>query len=176
LIRALFAHVVRLTTQVEQLQDDRKALRERLEYRRPVSHRRQAECAAIDETRAAESRWLVQDGYEPVLKKSRWCLLKCRKNLTGKQRIKLRDVFRYNLQNVCAYLLKEYFHQFWDYDSPAWAGKFLDRWRPASHTLEDRTAEEIRRHSPRSPRTVAQLFSGAEGVLQRHCRRTQQRS
>jgi transposase len=83
---------------------------------------------AIDEVRAAESRRLVRDGYEPVLKKSRWCLLKHRKNLTGKQRIKLRDVLRYNLQSVRAYLLKEYFQQFWDYDSPAWAGKFLDRW------------------------------------------------
>lgn len=83
---------------------------------------------AIDEVRAAEARRLIQDGYEPVLKKSRWCLLKRRKNLTGKQRIKLRDVLRYNLQSVRAYLLKEYFQQFWDYDSPAWAGKFLDRW------------------------------------------------
>ena len=27
-----------------------------------------------------------------------------------------------------AYLFKEYFQQFWDYESPAWAGKFLDQW------------------------------------------------
>lgn len=26
------------------------------------------------------------------------------------------------------YLFKEYFQQFWDYESPAWAGKFLDQW------------------------------------------------
>jgi transposase len=83
---------------------------------------------ALDEVRAAEARRLVQDGYEPVLKKSRWCLLKRRENLTSKQRVKLRDVLRYNLQSVRAYLFKEYFQQFWDYDSPAWAGKFLDQW------------------------------------------------
>ena len=83
---------------------------------------------ALDEVRASEARRLVQDGYEPVLKKSRWCLLKRRTNLTPKQRVKLRDVLRYNLQSVRAYLLKEYFQHFWDYDSPAWAGKFLDRW------------------------------------------------
>lgn len=83
---------------------------------------------ALDEVRASEARRLVQDGYEPVLKKSRWCLLKRRENLTDKQRIKLRDVLRYNLQSVRAYLFKEYFQQFWDYDSPAWAGKFLDQW------------------------------------------------
>jgi transposase len=29
---------------------------------------------------------------------------------------------------VRAYLLKEDFQQFWDYDSPTWAGKFLDEW------------------------------------------------
>ncbi|MDP2762060.1 MAG: ISL3 family transposase [Sideroxyarcus sp.] len=49
---------------------------------------------ALDEVRASEARRLVQDGYEPVLKKSRWCLLKRRENLTGKQRVKLRDVQR----------------------------------------------------------------------------------
>lgn len=83
---------------------------------------------ALDEVRASEARRLVQDGYEPVLKKSRWCLLKRRENLTSKQRVKLRDVLRYNLQSVRAYLFKEYFRQFWDYDSPTWAGKFLDQW------------------------------------------------
>jgi len=83
---------------------------------------------ALDEVRASEARRMVQDGYEPVLKKSRWCLLKRRENLTSKQRVKLRDVLRYNLQSVRAYLFKEYFQQFWDYDSPTWAGKFLDQW------------------------------------------------
>lgn len=83
---------------------------------------------ALDEVRATEARRLVQDGYEPVLKKSRWCLLKRSENLTPKQRVKLRDVLRYNLQSVRAYLFKEYFQQFWDYDSPTWAGKFLDLW------------------------------------------------
>lgn len=83
---------------------------------------------AIDEVRAGEARRMVQDGYEPVLKKSRWSLLKRPDNLTDQQRIKLRDVLRYNLQSVRAYLLKETFQQFWEYDSPAWAGKFLDQW------------------------------------------------
>lgn len=83
---------------------------------------------AIDEVRAAEARRMAQDGYEPVLKKSRWCLLKRRANLTDTQRLKLRDLLRYNLQSVRAYLLKEDFQQFWNYDSPSWAGKFLDQW------------------------------------------------
>ena len=83
---------------------------------------------ALDEVRAAEARRMAHDGYEPVLKKSRWCLLKRRKNLTDTQQLRLRDLLRYNLQSVRAYLLKEAFQQLWDYDSPAWAGKFLDAW------------------------------------------------
>ena len=83
---------------------------------------------ALDDVRAAEARRMLQDGYEPVLKKSRWCLLKRPENLTDNQRVKLRDVLRYNLASVRAYLLKEDFRTFWDYDSPTWAGKFLDQW------------------------------------------------
>jgi transposase len=83
---------------------------------------------AIDEVRAAEARRMAQDGYEPVLKKTRWCVLKRRKNLTGKQRGRLRELLKYNLQTVRAYLLKEEFQRFWEYASPTWAGKFLDQW------------------------------------------------
>ena len=83
---------------------------------------------ALDEVRAGEARQLVKDGYEPVLKKSRWCLLKRKENLTDNQRIKLREVLTYNLKSVRGYLLKEYFQLFWEYNSPAWAGKFLDQW------------------------------------------------
>lgn len=83
---------------------------------------------ALNDVRAAESRKLVQDGFEPVLTKTRWCVLKRKENLTGKQRIRLSDLLKYNLQTVRAYLLKEQFQQFWNYDSPTWAGKFLDEW------------------------------------------------
>lgn len=83
---------------------------------------------ALDDVRAAEARRMAQAGYEPVLKRSRWCLLKRPGNLTDKQRIKLRDLLRFNLKSVRAYLLKEQFQQLWDYDSPIWAGKFLDQW------------------------------------------------
>ena len=84
--------------------------------------------AALNDVRAAEARRLAQDGYEPVLRKTRWCVLKRRANLTGDQRFRLRELLRYNLRTVRAYLLKEDFQQFWDYTSPAWAGRFLDEW------------------------------------------------
>lgn len=80
---------------------------------------------AIDEVRASEARRMVQDGYEPVLTKTRWCVLKPKKNLRGKQRGRLRELFKYNLKMVRAYLLNEDFQRFWGYTSPTWAGSFL---------------------------------------------------
>ena len=42
-------------------------------------------------------------------------------NLKTEQRFRLRDLLRFNLKTVRAYLLKEAFQQLWDYGSPAWA-------------------------------------------------------
>jgi transposase len=83
---------------------------------------------ALDEVRAGESRRMLREGYMPVLKKSRWLLLKREKNLKTEQRFRLRDILRYNLKTVRAYLLKEAFQQLWDYNAPHWAGEFLDEW------------------------------------------------
>jgi len=83
---------------------------------------------AIDEVRAGEARRMKADGYEPVLKHSRWCLLKNPANRTPKQTVKLNELLKYNLQSVRAHLQREDFQRFWEYESPTWAGKFLDEW------------------------------------------------
>ena len=83
---------------------------------------------AIDKVRSTEHQKMIADGYEPILKKSRWCLLKRKENLTEKQDVKLKDLLNYNLKSIRAYLLKEDFQGLWDYVSPAWAEKFLNRW------------------------------------------------
>jgi transposase len=107
---------------------------------------------ALDEVRAAESRKMAQEGYEPLLKKSRWCVLKRKENLTAHQQVRLRDLLRYNLQTVRAYLLKEDFQQFWTYSSPTWAGLFLDFW--CDQTMRSRIepmkkiARTLRAHRP----------------------------
>ena len=107
---------------------------------------------ALDEVRADEARALTRDGREPVLKKSRWCLLKRSENLTTPQKGRLKELLRYNLKSVRAYLLKEDFQQFWTYQSATWAGKFLDAWCTA--TLRSRIepmkkmARMCRRHRP----------------------------
>ena len=83
---------------------------------------------ALDKVRAEETSRLKREGLDPVLKKSRWLLLHHGENLGAEQHFRLRDLLRYNLKTVRAYLLKEAFQQLWDYNSPAWAGKFLDEW------------------------------------------------
>lgn len=107
---------------------------------------------AIDQVRAKEAKRLKADGYEPVLKGTRYCLLKRPENLTERQEVKLVELLDYNLRSVRAYLLKEDFQGFWDYVSPAWAGKFLDRWctRTMRSRIEPmkRVARMLRRHRP----------------------------
>jgi hypothetical protein len=122
---------------------------------------------ALDEVRAAESRKMAQDGHEPLLKKSRGCVLKRQENLTSQRKIRLRDLLRYNLQTVRAYLLKEDYQQFWDYNSPAWAGKFLDFWCFQTMRSRIEAMKKIDPHAAHSPRAAAQLFQGPQAVLQR---------
>ena len=83
---------------------------------------------AIDEVRRSEARRLEEDGYEPILKHSRWCLLKRPENRTEKETVKLLELLQYNLQSVRSHLLREDFQRFWEYTSPGWAVKFLDEW------------------------------------------------
>ena len=59
---------------------------------------------AIDEIRAEEAKRLERDGYEPVLKRSRWCFLKRPENRTDKETVKLSEILQYNLRTVRAFL------------------------------------------------------------------------
>ena len=83
---------------------------------------------AVDEVRRQEARTLAAEGYEPVLKNSRYCFLKRPRNFTVRQAAKLADMLRYDLRTVRAWMLKESFDAFWQYDSPRWAGWFLKKW------------------------------------------------
>ena len=93
------------------------ALHARAQYPGPLSCGGQAQPGAGRRTRRRGTR-MAREGFEPVLKKKRWCLLKRPENLTDQQRIRLRELLGYNLKSVRAYLLKEEFQQFWDYDLP----------------------------------------------------------
>lgn len=64
---------------------------------------------ALDDVRAEESNRMRRDGRVPVLKKSRWLLLRREHNLKDDQRFRLRDLLRYGLRTVRVYLFKEAF-------------------------------------------------------------------
>ena len=107
---------------------------------------------AIDAVRAQEAQDLKKKGYEPVLSKARWLLLKRPENLTEKQETRLADLVQYNLKSIRSYLLKEEFQLLWSYSSPYWAGQFLDTW--CTKTMRSKiepmkkVAKMLRRHRP----------------------------
>jgi transposase len=95
-------------------------------------------------------------------------------NLKAEQRFRLHDLLRYNPKTVRAYLLKEAFQQLWDYNSPRWAGKFLDQWcRQVMRSRID-PMKKIARSMRSAPRTHPELLPGSETVFQRRRRGPEQ--
>jgi transposase len=95
---------------------------------------------------------MIKDGYESVLKNSRWSILKRRSNLTTHQAVKLRELLRYNLKTTKAYLMREDFNRFWNCTSPTWASEFLSEWcvRAGRSWIEpiQKIAKTLRKHEP----------------------------
>lgn len=83
---------------------------------------------AVDQVRRDETKRLHKEGYEPILKNSRYCFLKRHENLSKKQTLTLAQVLQYDLRSVRAYYLKESFDAFWHYKSPYWARWYLKKW------------------------------------------------
>jgi len=81
----------------------------------------------IDDIRCIESKQQAKNNNK-ILENSRWVLLKKHENLTEKQVCKLSELLKQNLLSIKAYLLKEDFQRFWQYESPILAEKFLDEW------------------------------------------------
>lgn len=105
---------------------------------------------ALDEVGRSEVAQLRRDGYEPILTKARWCLLKQPENLTDHQEVSLKELLQYNLKSVRAHLLREDFQRFWECTRPEWAMRFLDAW--CTRTMRSRIgrmkkiARSLRRH------------------------------
>ena len=107
---------------------------------------------AVDEVRREEVKKLKAQGKENVLAKGRFILLKKVANLSSKQTVKLSELLKMNLQSVKAYLMKEDFQRFWQYQKAGWADKFLEDW--AERTMKSnvgpmkKVAKMLRRHKP----------------------------
>jgi transposase len=82
---------------------------------------------AGNEVRRQEARKLAAEGYEPILRNSRYCFLKRPRNFTVRQATKLGDLLKYDLKTVRAWMLKESFNAFWQYHSPQERGNFYFR-------------------------------------------------
>jgi transposase len=104
---------------------------------------------ALDQVRAEEARKLKKEGWD-VLKRARWLLLRRRKRLNGKQRFKLRQILKWDLRTVRAYILIEGLQAMWEYSSATHAGRFLDAWcRQAMRSRLDpvkKAARSLRTH------------------------------
>jgi transposase len=83
---------------------------------------------SIDTVRREEARKYKGTDQEALLTNSRWPLLKNKPNLTENQVVKLKELLGSKLKSVKSYLMKDDFQQFWTYQSPVWAEKFLDAW------------------------------------------------
>lgn len=107
---------------------------------------------AVNEIRAGEARKMKAEGYEDVLKHTKYCFLKNPENLTDNQRLKLKDVLQYDLKSVRAYLLKESFQHFWTYNSPYWAQWYLKKWCARANRSRlpaiKKFVATIRKHQP----------------------------
>jgi len=82
---------------------------------------------AADQVPRDEAQELRKTNPE-LLKKTRYIWLKNPENLTDKQRARLGHLEQLNLRSNRAYLLKESFREFWDYDSKDGARRFLKKW------------------------------------------------
>jgi transposase len=107
---------------------------------------------AVDQVRAVEHKRMIADGFEAVLTKTKWLLMRRKENLSDDQSISLQQLLSYNLKTVRAYLLKEEFQKLWEYSSPAWAGKFLNQWCTAAMRSKiepmKKIAKMMRKHHP----------------------------
>ncbi len=115
-------------------------------------HSMQKLSKAIDQVRAAEAKQLQAQSKEPVLKGSRWLLLKRPERLPEKQEPKLAELVKLHLRTLRAYLLKEDLQQFWDSRSPTQARRFLNRWcrraRRSRLAPRQKVAKMLRKHRP----------------------------
>ncbi|HIJ97441.1 MAG TPA: ISL3 family transposase [Desulfuromonadales bacterium] len=107
---------------------------------------------AIDEVRRNEVKLFKAANQENVLEKGRWLILKRPENLSEKQTSRLQDLLKLNLSSIKAYLMREDFQQFWNYQRYDFADRFLENWvtRTLQTDLEPmkKVARMLRNHKP----------------------------
>lgn len=82
---------------------------------------------AVDQVRRDEIREKGAE-HKTLVTRTRYIWLKNPWNLTDRQAARLGELERLNLKINRAYLLKEAFRAFWDYQRAGWARRYLNRW------------------------------------------------
>ena len=119
---------------------------------------------ALDQIRAEEARRMHREGRAPVLKKSRWLLLKRSENLGDEQHFRLRDLLRYNLKTRLP--SQGSFPAALGLQLAGLGRQVPGRMVPADPALPHRAHEEDRPFPAPAPRTDPQLFPGAKTAFQ----------
>jgi len=99
-------------------------------------HLVQAFGKVIDGVRREEVKKAATREDAKVVKGSRYLLLKNRRNLTPRQRTRLRDLLRLNERLSAVYQLKDQLKLIYRYQRRGWAKKALDQWREMAAEIE----------------------------------------
>jgi len=103
---------------------------------------------ALDDVRAAESRKMAQEGHPPLLKKSRWCVLK-RKRISPRSRIPSARSAPLQPPDRPCLSPQRRFSAVLGIHSPTWAGMFLifGAIKPAKpYRADEEIARTLRAH------------------------------
>jgi len=131
---------------------------------------------ALDDVRAAESRKMAQDGHPPLLKKSRWCVLKRKENLTSQQKFRLARPAPLQPPDRPCLSPQRRFSAVLGIQL-AHMGRHVPGFLvPPNDAIPHRADEEDRPDVARSPRAAAQLFQGQKADFQRCGRGAEQQS
>jgi len=82
---------------------------------------------ALDQVRREETREKGK-AHKELMHRTRYIWLKNPWNLTERQALRLGELEHLNLKINRAYLLKELFRDFWSYNKPGWAKRYLKKW------------------------------------------------
>ena len=122
---------------------------------------------ALDNVRAEETSRMQREGRAPVLRKSRWLLLRRSENLGADQHFRLRDLLRYNLKTVRAYLSQGSLSATMGIQFARLGRQVPRRVVPPDYAFPHRTHEEDRPFATQSSRTHPQLFPRSKATFQR---------
>lgn len=113
----------------------------------------------VDKVRTSEAKRQDNKADRKVVKGSRWLLLKNKKNVKGRDRVKLRELLKVNRRLATVYVLKDDLKEFWKYYLPNPAKNFFMSWYNRA----------IRSRIEPLKRFARQLREKLDGILA-HCR------